>query len=76
LIYPKITRDKILIKTPGDLKDRINMKLISISGIILLEKSIISDEFTVSLEEFNNGIYILLLSSKETIWKEKIIKTK
>jgi hypothetical protein len=74
LIYPKISRDKILIKIPNNIDNRINMKLISILGHIIIEKSITSEEFTISLEKHNSGIYILLLSSKNTIWKEKIIK--
>jgi len=76
LIYPKITGDKIFVKIPDYIKNRIYMKLISISGNTLIEKSFISDEFTVDLETYNSGIYILLLSSKNTIWKEKIIKIK
>ena len=76
LIYPTITRDKIFVKIPNNVKDRINIKLISISGNTLIEKSFISDELTVSLEKYNGGMYILLLSSKNNIWKEKIIRTK
>jgi hypothetical protein len=76
LIYPTITRDKIFIKIPNNVKDRIDIWLISILGKTLIEKSFNSDELTVSLETYNSGMYILLLSSKNTIWKEKIIRTK
>jgi len=76
LIYPTITRDKIFVKIPKNVKDRIDIKLISIFGITLVEKSFISDELTFNLETYNSGMYILLLSSKNTIWKEKIIRTK
>ena len=76
LIHPTITRDKIFVKIPNNVKDRIDIKLISISGNTLIEKSFISNELTVSLETCNSGIYILLLSSKNTIRKEKIIRTK
>lgn len=76
LIYPRITRDKIFVKIPDNVKDRINIKLISISGNTLIEKSFIDDELTVSLEKYNSGMYILLLSSKNSIWKEKIIRMK
>lgn len=41
-----------------------------------MEKSFISEEFIVSLENYNSGIYILLLSSENTVRKEKIIKIK
>lgn len=75
LIYPKITRDKIFVKIPNNIKDRIDIKLISISGNTLIEKSVTGEEFSISLEKFNSGIYFLLLSSKTTIWQEKIIKT-
>jgi hypothetical protein len=76
LIYPEITRDKIFVKIPNNVKDRINIKLISISGNTLTEESFISDELTISLEKYNSGMYILLISSKNNIWKEKIIRAK
>ncbi|MBN1415721.1 MAG: T9SS type A sorting domain-containing protein [Bacteroidales bacterium] len=76
LIYPKITRDKIYVKIPDNLKDRVVVKMISVSGNILTEKSFVSEEPTISLETYNNGMYILLLSTKNNIWKEKIIKLK
>ena len=66
----------VFILIPDNLKDRIDIKLISIFGNTLIEKSLISEELTVSLETYNSGMYILLLSSKNTIWKEKIIKVK
>lgn len=75
LIYPKITRDKIFIEMPDNVNDRINMMLISVSGSIIAEKSITGEESTVSLEKYNSGLYIILLSSKNTILQEKIIKT-
>ncbi|MFC2138498.1 lamin tail domain-containing protein [Bacteroidota bacterium] len=41
LIYPKITRDKIFIKIPNNVKERIDIKLISISGNTLLESQLL-----------------------------------
>ena len=76
LIYPKITRDKIFVKIPNNVKERIDIKLISISGNTLIEKTFISNEFTVNLEKYNSGMYILLISSKNNVWKEKIIRMK
>jgi hypothetical protein len=69
LIFPKITRDKVYVKIPDNLNGRIDIKLISISGNIL-------EEFTISMGKYNSGIYILLLSAQNTMWKEKIIKMK
>ena len=74
LIYPKITRDKIFIIIPDNIKDRIDIKLISISGNTLIRKSDISEELTINLEQYNSGVYILLLSSKTANWSEKILK--
>jgi len=76
LIFPKIARDKAYIKIPNNLKDRIDIKLISISGNILIEESFIGEEFSISLETYDSGMYILLLSVKNNIWKEKLIKLK
>jgi hypothetical protein len=76
LIYPTITGDKVYVKIPDNAKGRIDIKLISICGNILMEKSFIGEEFTISLENYNRGMYILLLSAQNTIWKEKLIKMK
>jgi hypothetical protein len=74
-IYPRITRENILVKIPGNGEDGTEIKLISILGSILFEKSFFEEELTVSLDRYPSGIYILLLSSGNTICKEKIIKT-
>jgi hypothetical protein len=75
LIYPRITKENILVKIPGNGEDGTEIKLISILGSILFEKSFFEEELTVSLDRYPSGIYILLLSSGNTICKEKIIKT-
>ncbi len=74
-IYPKITRDYLLIKCPTRIKEKVDLKLISISGLILFEKTFYSKEFTLSLDKYNSGVYILFISSENNSWKEKIIKT-
>lgn len=76
LIYPTITRDKVIVKVPNNNGDRVDVSLISILGKTLIVKSNISDELTFSLGKYNSGMYILLLSSDNTIWSEKIIKVK
>jgi hypothetical protein len=76
IIFPKITRDQIYIEIPDNTKRRMDVKLISITGNIILEKSFIGEEFKISLENYNSGMYILLLSAQNTIWEEKIIKMK
>lgn len=75
-VYPKITSDRISIKIPQNIKERINIRLISMSGCILEEKSMIGEEITISLENYNCGMYIVLLSSKNIFRKEKFIKMK
>jgi len=74
LIYPGITRENILLKIPDNEEECKEIKLISTLGSILFEKSFFGVELTVSLERYPGGIYILLLSSGNAIYKEKIIK--
>ena len=76
VIFPIITRDNIFIKIPYTVKDRIDIKLISVFGNTLMEKSFISEELTISMEKYSIGMYILLLSMQNTIRTEKVIKTK
>jgi hypothetical protein len=73
LIYPRITREKILLKVPENQENGTEIKLISMLGNILFEKSFFGEELTISLDRYPSGIYILLLSSGNTMYKEKII---
>jgi hypothetical protein len=74
LLYPNISGDQVFIKIPGNINERIDVKLVSISGKILMEKSFTGEEFTVSLQAYNSGMYILLLSSEDNIFADLIAK--
>jgi hypothetical protein len=63
------------LKIPDNEEDCKEIKLSSTLGSILFEKTFFGEELTVSLDRYPGGIYILLLSSGNTICKEKIIKT-
>jgi hypothetical protein len=74
-IYPGITRENILLNIPDSEEGRKEITLISTLGSILFEQSFFGEELTVSLNRYPSGIYILLLSSGNTIFIEKIMKT-
>ncbi len=74
VIYPNITHNNIYIKIPDCVTGNITVKLISIIGTPVFEQSFDTHEFIINLAAYNNGLYILILSSKNSHWKERIVK--
>jgi len=69
-VYPNPVSDRCVIETAKPA----NLKVMSISGKILFEKSLENGKNYFSVENLSSGIYFLQISDGNTISTSKILK--
>ncbi len=72
-LFPNPTKDKIIISSASLIK---HIKIISIEGRLIKNLEINSNNTTVDLEPYKNGIYILQATTEEGAKSFKIFKVK
>lgn len=74
-VSPTITSDVVVLSTAHDLdKSPIKYTLISVQGKVLNTSAVNSQQTTISLREYVNGIYLLTIETESGIETFKIIK--
>ncbi|GIV27057.1 MAG: hypothetical protein KatS3mg027_0871 [Bacteroidia bacterium] len=72
LVFPNPAQDILNVSYPD--KD-CKIKLLDISGRVLIEKQMINNNEVINLQDFNSGIYFVLIEKdQQVLYLEKIIK--
>lgn len=74
-IYPNPTRSNLTVKITGLLPDEtVNYKLFTQSGLLLIQKIKNSHQFSIDMDSYPSGLYLLNLEVQDKISHWKILK--
>jgi len=71
LLFPNPTESSIEVTTPAQMK---SYQLYDALGRLLLESPITNTSFTINLENFSNGLYILSINDGSKFYLNKVVK--
>lgn len=72
-IYPNPTQDNIIIKMTETRKNN-SLAIYDAKGVLIFKKDNLFDVLNISLKEFDNGIYNVVLTTDKNVISKKIIK--
>ena len=70
-VSPNPASDQVTIRLEDEVEE---LKIYSINGQLIESHFFVLDEMTISLQDFEKGIYMLVFSTGESTWLEKLIK--
>lgn len=75
-VFPNPTTGNITISFHRNINEQMEIKVIDITGRMLLQSKVNSKNKVLNLQPFADGIYMLCITNGTTIWNKKLILNK
>jgi endonuclease I len=72
-VWPVPTREKLTIELPDHFSDSYEIKIINISGKVIMDKNVAGHPVTLGLEGIHNGYYLLFVSDGKHFFTSRIV---
>jgi endonuclease I len=72
-VWPNPAKESITVKLPYDFTESYEIKIVDISGRVILNKTVIGQPVSLDIQSVDNGLYFLVLTTDSEVFRTRIV---